>query len=454
MAGVDTTSLKAEIAKILASPTAGAFYHITAEVVVTTTDNRTLRIPLRQVNSLDVIRDYAGSYCDLIYLEGEIGLGTYAYDIYPYKNNLKINLTRRLLSENGASQSGSEVTQTFAATLWKDFNPVVESPNANVEFRRNMDLENQLTIQFQLLDQTIQKGRLFTIGGVYRGQAPGDVIKYFLTDVSQKVDVDDNERVLGVDMVDPDNTGAMDNFVIDHGTPFEDGPDLVNRDGGALYNTGFGFYLQARRWFVYPLFDLTRFEKEKRTLTLIIVPSNRLPRIERSFRRTAYQTVALVTGDVKHNDPSERAQLNRGNAARFIDGRRIFDGYATVENNKATIKRSDNVNEFSVEKREDKLNNTLGSAGVITSNAFYERGKLASRLGAQIDCVWENSNPDYVYPGMPVKVMYTANEQIIERVGVVQKAYHFFGATTLSPTNSRHACSTALTLFVEKLSDQ
>lgn len=454
MAGIDTTSLKTEIAKILSAPTAGAFYFLSAVVVAQVSAGKTMRIPLRQVNSLDVIRNYASAYCDLTCLEGEIGLGTYAYDIYPYKNNLKIELTRRLLSENGASQSGSTVTQTFAATLWNDFNPVIEAPNANVEFRQNMDLEHQLTIRFQLLDQTIQQGRLYTIGGAYRNQAPGDIVRYFLTEVSQSVEVDDSERVLGVDMVDPDNTDPMLNFVIDHGTPLIDGPDLINRDGGALYNTGFGFYLQGRRWFVYPLYDLTRYEREKRTLTLIVVPSNRMPRVERTFRRTAYQTVALVTGEIKHNDPSERAELNQGNAARFVDARKVFEGLASVEGNKASIRRNDNVNEFAVEKRDDKLNNANGAAGTVTSNVFYERGKLASRVGAQVACVWENSNPDYIYPGMPVKIMYTANEQIIERVGVVEQAHHFFGASTLSPTNARHSCNTALTLFIEKLPEQ
>jgi hypothetical protein len=58
MAGIDTTSLKTEIAKILSAPTAGAFYFLSAVVVAQVSAGKTMRIPLRQVNSLDVIRTY------------------------------------------------------------------------------------------------------------------------------------------------------------------------------------------------------------------------------------------------------------------------------------------------------------------------------------------------------------------------------------------------------------
>lgn len=405
-----------------------------------------------KVISVMIFRDYRNNFGDEIELEVMIPAGTFVYDLYPYRNNLKVSLQRegRLNESDSPLLSPDIEAQQMRATLVDDFSVAVEGARSSAHSRESLNLSEVMNVKFQLIDLALDNVRLHSVGGLFRDTTVGDCLKYILTSIANDIELDDNNKILGVEMVEPANTDTYKHIVLHSGTRLPDVPQILQKKVGGLYPTGMGAYLYRQHWYVFPLYDLTRFDKSVKTLTLINVPTNQMPNVERTYRTTANQVIALVTGDVKHLDRSEAVQQNEGNGVRYLDARRVIDGFADTSegDNKAKVMRADNSNEFSVEQRADGMNNVATTQ--ITANKFAEMSKLAQRLGSEIQCIWENSHIGAVYPGMPVKFMYIKNDSIKELKGVVLGVQHYVQTHGVGVTESRHRTDTTLHLFVER----
>ncbi len=445
---IEDTSLMREVEAIINSGKSPVSFYWHAEILA----NEEIIRPLRLL-SIDNMRNYDDSYGDEIVVEVLMGAGSFAHDVYPFKHNLQITLFREPIGEVSEDLDVTKdiETQVMRATLVLDENLVLQGNALGTQDKFSADIGYApLNIKFQLVDLALEQVRMLSVGGAFQDTAPGDVVRYLLTNVSKEIQVDDEHVIQGVEMVEPDNTEAQPHIVIPHGSRFVDAPLYVNDQCSALYSTGFGYYLQKNHWYVYPLYDLTRFDKALKTLTLINVPKNRFPSIERTFRRTANQVIALVTGDVRHQDDTESLQLNQGNGIRFADARLVIDGFGETEGNKTTVLRANNNNEYVTKPRDNKLNNVQLSPNTITSNTFRELSRMARRAGSHVVCLWENSDPGAIYPGMPVKYMYMVGEEVVEANGIVLGAHHHTGTVGPGVTAKRHVTNTGLKLFIER----
>lgn len=406
--------------------------------------------PLK-VASIDIKRAYVTSFGDEIFLEVIFGAGSFAHVIYPNRKKLDVVLYREPIGEVSTETDLSQDidSQVFTATLVEDRAMALEANELADISQQAGDLTDLKYVSFQLVDKALEQVRMASVGGIYRDTLVSDILKFTLTDVSSKIQVDESQRIVGVDMVEPNNTEPQKHVVVPHGMPFTDFPEFLVDKCAGIYNSGFGVYLQHQTWYVFPTHDLKRFEKAQKTLTLINVPKRRLPSIERTFRTTANQVVALVTGSVKHKDIGENLQLNDGNGVRFTDARKIMDGFATTENNRTTILRADNNNEYVAIERANGLNNVRVSESRITSNSFKEMSRLAQRKGSYVLATWENADPGLIFPGMPVKFMYAVKDEIFENFGVVQEAQAHTGTQQAGFSNRRHITNVTMLLFLD-----
>ncbi len=404
-----------------------------------------------KVVSITIVRDFRQAYGDEITLEVMLPSGEFVYDIYPHRQDLKVVLSREVADRQGELGLSPDIdSQQLRATLIDDHSLTVEGLLNSVHSKDT--LVDIMTVRFQLLDLALERVRLHSVGGLFRDATPAQVLEYILTSVSTGLDLDETNVIRGVEMVESPNSDAHRQIIIPHGTRFPELPRFLHERVGGIYPTGMGVYLFKNHWYVYPLFDLTRFDQSIKTLTLINLPKNQLPGVERTYRKTPHQVIALITGDVKHLDNSEAQLLNLGNGVRYVDARRVVDGFADTAggDNKALISRTENNNEFVTDKRNSGLNNLQTSSARTTSNKFAELSKLAQRAGSEIQCVWENSDMGEIYPGMPVKYMYVKDDQIHELKGVVLAAQHYVQTYGVGITDSRHRTDTALHLFVSR----
>ena len=159
----------------------------------------------------------------------------------------------------------------------------------------------------------------------------------------------------------------------------------------------------------------------------------------------------LATGEVKLKDDSEEQQLNLGNGVRFADANNFMTGFVDTVDNKAVASRGSNNSEFISVPRLNGNNNVQMSSNPITANPFMEYSKLARRQGNMITLAWENSQPSLIYPGMPVKIMYMDDDDIVTVYGILLKAHSFVQTKGQGMTDNRHLIQTSMSIFIKRI---
>lgn len=447
---LENTSLTSEINIIAAKGPTPVHYEWSAVISTPVGD-----VEPQRVLGIDIHRNYVDNFCDEVFIDLAIGLGTFQQWVLPYATALTITLKRTPTTENGgATDLTNDIeAQPWRATLLKTSSMAVEGNTLYGSSQYAGDLSAIETITFQLLDMAAEQTRMQSVGTILKGSTVGDAIKYIVTKVAQNLKVDKVHQIKGVDMVTPSNTTVYPHLVIPHGTMAVDVPGYLAHHVGAPYSSGMGAYLQQGIWYIFPLYDLKRYDKAAKTLTVINVPKNRMPMADRTYRKTYNQVIVLATGEVKHLDPSDHLQLNRGNGARYADAQAAMDGFGKVSKNKMVAERVKNVNEVVADKRLTGFNNVQMAASRITANPFEELSHLSSRMGSIAMVTWQNSAPGEIFPGMPVRYLYEVNEQIFELKGTVLKTQSQITQTTPGLFPGPHQCNTAITMFVERVLD-
>lgn len=411
--------------------------------------------PALKVLSIDFSQDYENKYADEIILTVALLGGTYSKRIYPFKDKVDITLYRLPLQEVGDTADTNQKAQSerYTATLIDKGNPLLEANGMNAPSEDSLNLTNIFDVEFQLVNKSLEQMRMMSVGGIYRNSTVEDVVKGILTNESKKVKVEGGRLLKGVDMFEASNKAKRDHIIIPQGTKLVHVPQYVHEKCGGIYSAGMGYYLQSDYWYVYPCYDVTRFTKATTTLTIINIPKNKFPGIERTYRENGSNLVVLATGQVKFNDDSEVQQLNVGNGVRFAKAETFMTNFAKVEGNKAVANRGLNNSEFISTQRANGNNNVQLSSKPINANSFAEYSKLARRQGSIVNMVWENSLPALIFPGMMVKMLYLDSGEIKELYGVTLKAHHYVHTRSPGLTSARHLCSTVLSIFVQRLKD-
>lgn len=443
--GIENTSLQAEIDKILGAGPKPVHYYYSCELKA-----KGRIIQVMKLVSLEFEHDYINKFAPVIMAEFAIGAGTFAHDLYPYKSNLEVNLFRVPMSETDSSEDFTQerTVRNFRGALVDKGSKVLEANNSGSTTRATGDLQGIEFVKIQLVDPVVEQLRMATTGGLFPGVRGADLVKALLGGFSKNVNVPREVAVKGVEVVPGYNPELRQHINIPSPTPLMEVPDFIHSKVGGIYPTGMGFYLDKQVWHLYPLYDLTRFDKTPRTLTIINVPMASLPASERTFRVSRNQVTILANGEVKYRDDSEAQQLNSGNGVRFTDARKIIEGFIETTGNVAKAARGKNISEFVTDVRETGLNNVKSGSSRITSNAYLEMSNMARRAGARIMLNWQYSDSELLYPGMPVRLLYMEHDSVETLYGTLLGAHDMIKMEGEGVQATKHISNTALTLFV------
>jgi hypothetical protein len=138
-----------------------------------------------------------------------------------------------------------------------------------------------------------------------------------------------------------------------------------------------------------------------------------------------------------------------GNGVRYLDATQVIGGWRNVSNNIATVARSNNMRQIALRRRRTGLDYAPMSGRRITANPYYESSEVAPRVGSTIQVVWENADPDLIYPGMPVRYVYLDDNRLVDVHGTVIGTEFLAGIKGQGVTSNRYHCNVALTLFVD-----
>lgn len=410
---ISQTTFNREVLKVINDGSKRVFYKWRAVLMAGTN-----KVNTYYFNGLNNTRDYVNQYTDAMCLDLVLNNQEYQRLVVPNRNLLKIRLYKEPVAAlSGNSIPGQIVSQEFIAMLYDNSSAIMES---NTMMNTNSDVGNKaslVTVRFFLLNKTIENLRLRTMGPTIRETPPGEALRGILHQETLAAASVVSEMYRGFDLAPGHNPVMKKQIMIPHGTPIIGEGGLIRQveeDVGGIYNSGFNYYYQKGYWYLYPPFNTERYNNPtNKTLTIINVPQDRYPSLERTYRETANQVIVISTGATVHQDNSGSAQKNDGNAVMYVDSNKIYNNFSKMVGEDLIVDAKTNVNKFGV----TEANRTTSNKEVVMKNKgvssqyYKEFSKLSLRLGMVIGCKWENADPDLIYPGMPVCFMFLDGEQ-------------------------------------------
>lgn len=435
--------LRLELDAINEQSTAGIYYAYEATI---TTENED--IPVLKVVSADWVRNYLSAVSDELILEVAMPAGQFLKRVQPFKENLKISLTRKPFG-GGANDPRSTLVQEFRAYLIsQDQNDSLGANPATA----SEDAANTTTLlraHFQLQELVYEQIRTEMIGGVPKQMTPHALLLMMLYKSIENLQADEANQILGVQAVAPNNTKVRSHFTLPHGTPLTELANILQVEQGGIYNAGIGCYLQSGYWYVWPTYDNKRFDVVEKTASFIILPDPRFKGTEKTWRAVDERHfVAVITGGVSKQDPSEGQLLNDGNAVRFADNDKAMEGFATVTGNKAVAQRTYNNNEYVGVKRRTETN--MSRVQTSPTNPYQEASKLAARSMAYLTLNWENSNPDLIIPDLQCEVGFTVDGAPKYINGIVVHAHAMSALSGTGLHQEAHQITTQVVVAVDR----
>lgn len=442
----ELTPLWDEVVQIMNGPI--TFNNRRWDAIIHLVDAKIDLIPVR-VTHVNTRRKYNQNYTDEVFMECYMPIGDYADIFYPNKLNLEITM---IASPLNYVRGGPPKSLRFKAVVLDAGQPRMISGDMNGTNTKQLNLTDIVRLEFQLMPKVIYTLRTASVGAIFRQSTSGDAIKTLITSETSRIEGDASEKITGVDMVEPDNQDVKEQLVVPHGTMLYDVPQFFQKKMYGLYRQGMAHYIQNNTWYIYPTYDINRNDKNDRLLKIIVVPKNKFPSVNKTYRKTGdYSYTIIATAEGAYRNPTKEVTMNEGTGSRYMNADSLLSYKGKEQkDNKVTLEKPVYLSEITDTIPQDGETFAPFSGNPITSNSFEEQSKLAGRSGAHITFKWENSFPDAIVPGMLAKVVYlTVDNQIVEIKGIILECEHFEALTQENLVEDTYATNTALHLYCE-----
>lgn len=353
-------------------------------------------------------RDYGtGPLGDIRQIEVLMLLGDFTYDILPFRDNLMIDINETPLMQGTSSRNWERFagTKRFKAVLdlkGQD-NTTLTNKQAPMTTRAQMNQVGMKSIVFTLVDELCYKLMMTTVGVTLRQMTTLDMLTWIHKHYFDQVFEGSNKRIETLNIWKQDfNPEIQHQIAFPDGMLLKDVPKFLQNDEAGIYPTGLGRYIQNNQFYVYPLFDTTRYQKHSKVLNIINMPNERFKGSEKTYLDTPRSLTIICTGDNLSEDTSTSRNIQEGNGFRFGDAKKLLS-MGTLKDNRMLIDRATNLFEVASEALAEGINNVRWAAERFTGNPLKQYTQMAQKRGQKLTVEWFRSNPDLLEPGMPVK---------------------------------------------------
>lgn len=436
---IDNSGFMNEIREI-ASGGQRVLYEFTADLFYDTTVIQVFRI-----SSVNRYANFMTDYAETFVIDLLLQQSDYDQLIRDNADKLKINL----IIKRWIPGSRPDITRlTMRAFLKANTDRRAEqNTTADMDYQSSGKLQMNL-YQFNLVDLAIEQMRVMGTGGNYPVTSPASVLRTLLGGAGASLDLPLEQKPKAPEMVPADSEVVKNMVTIKHGTGLCDLPGYLQQHYG-IYNTGMGHFYHDQTWYVWPMYNTKRFELAKRTLTLINVPRDRFPSIEKTHAVRGNSVVILLTGQTKFEDTSNRQQFNVGNGTRATRASAISgDEGRIVDKGRVFLQRSSTNTEIRTNARGSGVD-FIPDSNEVTDNTPRVLSRTATVNGASAQFTWESSDPALLQPGMPVKYLYMDGNSVSQRYGVLTAMESAFHLAQKGLMESNMLCNTALTVFLD-----
>ena len=381
-----------------------------------------------KVLNFDIIRDYENNYMDEVSVTCTFPLGTYIDIIHPHKENIEFTLEATLVTSTEKTEKNeAPMKARYLAKIVNTDNDRVHQAGHGVSQTDALDLNAFINVEIQLLEKAIFLLRNGESGCIARKSNLKDFLNTYLTHELSVLDVADDDKITGIDLIDPDNQEEYEQIVIPHGTRTLSIPEYLQNKLYGLYQNGICSYIQNKVWYIYPRNDFDGKIKGSRFITIFVIPPKTFPSIERSYIKDGEHYKILCTGRLNMANNVNPTQLNKGTGMRYSQSpTALTEPYPSRDSNKAILDK-DMMNKDDIYSLPDKTKVVKYGLGGdrFTINPFRGQSRLSAFGTGVLTCLWENSYPIIIEPGTHARVHILGQDQtVLSFEGIVAKAQH------------------------------
>lgn len=433
---------------ILNAPSPGYFK---TEITIHTKDKDFKALKIKELQERN---DYVKEICGSGHITMTMGLGDYVYDLYPYRDLLEVTIKRIPAGQNQATDDSAEIqTVRYRAILdLNKGNPSLTGMKISGISQQNLNQNQILDVTLELIDRNIEVLRVATVtGNTYNQVTPKQLISGIMTGESNRITVDGAPVIEGFSIIEPDNKDTIATVLIPPSLKIANVPTFLQEKVKGVYATGIGTHYQRFNgkpsWFVYPLYDLARFDTDVERLVIFAVPEDKMSGLDKTYRKDGRILYVAATGKQVYRDDSQITDLNSGAGFRMPDATGIITKPANISDGKITFDRSRLNTEIATRDRKDGV--TFAPVVAPSANPYRMYSQLAAKQMSQMQVVWENSNPDLLYPGMPCKYVFMDKGEYREIRGVLLGRYTSQQLSGPVGTASSYRTGTVMALAME-----
>lgn len=381
-------------------------------------------------------------------LKGQIQPGVYQNQIIPYKDNLHVEVVKRV----GYQQT---MTRYRCIPLGTPDN-AMQANNTSLADLSTKDSINMVTVTFQLMDPGYAVLRNELVADNFLMATLPDVLHNLLVRSKSKIKFTDADAWKGVDIELPcDNTRVFKQVIVNPPIPLVRLAYWIQEnDQFGFYSKGLGCYYRKGMWYVYPLMKIGRYETASKVANIYLLPENVFPTLKNTWFWEGNVLTILSTGGIASTDDSgDIDKQNSGAGKRIVNADAIMGEVGNYySKGQALTTRKDSVSEYKTSNRasgeelvlfDSKPSNNLCKH--LTQNAYKE--------GTTLNRTWHNSDIDQITPAMPCRVFYMEGERMMYREGTILSVRGETQADTqsVSPKFREHA---ALQMFISNQTEE
>lgn len=350
--------------------------------------------------SIDVIRDYVEDFMTKYYIELLMTDNELIQNVFPARGTLEVSITK--------FDDKKQVTTRYKAMLTKS-NNVTGDVNEISKFtsvgRGTMELTN---IRLQLIELGVEPITLLSVGGIFKSNSRLDLIHHLIKNNVDKVSVNGAKIIDEISIDEMNNTDQVNQLVIPHMIDLLALPRFIQSRAGGCYKGGIGSFIQRfdnkMKWFIYPTYDFTRYDKANSKLIVYIVDNTYPTHWENSYLIEGDATLILATGAGVDTNAIHGRDVNKKYGIRVVDESLVNQGpYKVTETNITGSKRGI-YKEVSHQSKADGLHQIAKPHPTITSNESSAKEEVLFNSGVHMTLEWKNSKYELLRPGMKMRI--------------------------------------------------
>lgn len=337
----------------------------------------------------------------------------YINNLLPYKDNLTVQIITSDMTNN--------MVREFVANPLLDVDVRSEGNNsmhANVEGLSHAAIQEY---EFQLFDPTYAKARTIETSYIGLMGNVGTVLSILFEREMKRAGftaVDYQGLVMDTPI---DNTINYSAITVPEGIRLTKlATFLQDSEKYGVYSKGLGCFFKQKRWWIYRLYDLYKYDGHPSPIDIIRYPEDKTPTLEFTFFVTDNGLTILSTGKVEQADGSDIERQNNGVGMRLINPD-LVGGEAGVRINagRAIKTRVDSLAEYQTTERGNG-NDYVPLNPTPTSNVNKYASLNAIADGTIINVPWHCGDPGYLEPGAPIRYQFMgASDRMETRRGVL-----------------------------------